>query len=261
MTRRAVDVRRDLVAIVVVFRGGENQPHVDALRHLDRLQDALAVGEAAEEEQVVVGLRLERERVGVDAMQHRVDDGQALEQARLFVGDRDEGRLGIARPQADLRFARRMMQRLDHRRRRQAREGERHRVVRRLVVDDVEVARPLDRGGEVQHLVQLPRPHVLVVPVALLVDRVQLRLRLRIGGGEERDVLAFRDQAFGEQRRHQLDRSRLERRHLGGDGGDVRDAQGTLGAHLDATSRRVDSTRSAAKCSRAISPARRACRS
>ena len=36
-------------------------------------------------------------------------------------------------------------------------------------------ARALDRGRQVQHLVQLPRPHVLVVPVAVRVDRVQLR--------------------------------------------------------------------------------------
>ena len=211
-------------------------------------------------ERIVVRRRLKREGVGVDAVEHRADDVEALQQARLLVRNRDEGRLGVARPQADLRFARRVMERLDHWRRRQAREGERHRVVRRFVMDDVEVARQLDGRGEVQHFVQLPRPHVFVVPVALLVDRVQLGLGLRIGRGEERDVLAFRDQPFGEQRRHQLDRARLERRYLGGDRGDMRDSQGcvaggwrlvaggwSVGTHLHATSRRAGSTRSAPK--------------
>ena len=67
------------------------------------------------------------------------------------------------------------MQRLHERRRREPRERQRHRVVLGLVVDDVEVAGPLDRGGEVQQLVQLPRPHVAVVAVAVREDRVQRR--------------------------------------------------------------------------------------
>ena len=53
---RAVDVGRDVLAVVVVLGRGQNQPHAGALGDLDRLQHALALGEAAEEQQVVVGL-------------------------------------------------------------------------------------------------------------------------------------------------------------------------------------------------------------
>ena len=82
--------------------------------------DALAVGEAAEEQQVVFGRLPEREVVGVDAVQHGADDVEAVEQARLLLRDGDERRLGIARPQLHFRRARRVMQRLDDRRRRTA---------------------------------------------------------------------------------------------------------------------------------------------
>ena len=66
-----------VLAIVVVFGGGQDQPHADALGDLDRLQHALAFGEAAEEQQVVVGRVAEGEAVGVDAVQHRADDVEA----------------------------------------------------------------------------------------------------------------------------------------------------------------------------------------
>ena len=257
---RPVDVRRHMFTIVLVLGGGEDQAHADASGHLDRLQHALALGEPAEEQQVVVGLRLKRERVGVDAVQHDVDDVQAGKEAGLLHGNRDERRLGIALPQPNLGLARRVMQRLHDRRGRQPRERERHRVVGRLVMNDVELVRALDRRGEVQHLVELPRPHVLVVPVAVLVDGVQLGCGLRVGGGEERDVVAARHEAFGQERRHQLNRARLVRRHFGGDRGDVRDAQWSC-VHAHACSRSGGSTRRASKCSRAMSAAIRAWRS
>src|SRR5262245_36333203 len=42
-----VDVGRHLLAIVIVFRRRQNQPHADALGDFDRLEHALAGGEAA----------------------------------------------------------------------------------------------------------------------------------------------------------------------------------------------------------------------
>ena len=77
---RAVHVRRDLLAVVVVFGRRENELHADALGDLDRLQHAFAFREAAEEEQVVLGRLAEREVVGVDAVQHRADDVGAGEE-------------------------------------------------------------------------------------------------------------------------------------------------------------------------------------
>ena len=102
---RAVDVRRHFLAIVLVVGGSENQTHPDALRDFDRLQDAFALGEAAEEEQVVVRFLAEREVLRVDTMKHGGDDVQAAKKVRLLVRDGDERRLGISRPQCDLRFA------------------------------------------------------------------------------------------------------------------------------------------------------------
>src|SRR5437667_5868081 len=101
-------------------------------------------------------------------MENRGHHVQATKKARLLVGDGDERRLRVPRPQRDLRFARRMMKCLYDRGGRESPERERHRVVRGFIVNDVEIARALDGRGEVEHLVELPWPHVLVVPVAVL---------------------------------------------------------------------------------------------
>ena len=182
-------------------------------------------------------------------MQHGIDDVEADQQARLLVGNGDEWRLRIPGPQGDFGGARRMMERLHDWRRRQARECQRHRIVRSLVVDDVVLAAPLDRCRQVEHLVELPGPHVLVVPVAMGVDGVESRAGFRVGGRVQRDVVAARDEPFGEQRRHRLHRSGLGRRDGRGDRRDVGDSQ----AH--AVSRSFGKTRDASKCSRAISTA------
>ncbi len=172
----SIDVRRDFLPVVFVLGRRENESHADTLGDLDRLEHPFALGEAAEEQQVVVGLRAKHEIIGVDAVEHDVHDVQAVQKPALLPGDRHERRFRIPRPEAGLRFAGRVVERLDDGRRRQPRERQRHRVVGGLVMDDVEIARALDRGGEVQHLIELPRPHVLVVPVSVGVGRVQLRL-------------------------------------------------------------------------------------
>ena len=120
----AIDVRRDLLTIVVVLGRSEDEPHAGAFGDLDRLQHAFAFREAPEEKQVVAGFFTEREVIGVDAVEHGVHHVEAVEEARLFVRDGDERRVGIPRPQANLRLARRMMQCLHDRRRRKPREGE-----------------------------------------------------------------------------------------------------------------------------------------
>ena len=280
----AIHVGRHVIAVVRVLGGGEDEAHADTLGDLDRLQHALAFGETAKKEQVVVGLFLEHEVVGVDAVQHGLDHVQSGEQARLLVRDGDEGGLRVARPQRHLRRARRVMQRLHDGGRRQPREGERHGVVRRFVMNDVEVARPLDRGRKIQHLVELPRPHVLVMPVAVREDRVEPGLGGRVFVGEERDVVAALDEPLGQERRHDLDRAGFSRRDRRRHGGNVRNAQrrcvGSValrclgaqvrrcgarvrrrgrGAHTPAASSSFGMTTRASKCSRAISPARRAC--
>ena len=76
---------------------------LDALGDLNRLQHALAFGEPAEKQQVVVGLFAEGERVGIDAVQHRADHIEAVHQLPLLARDRDERRLRILRPQPESR--------------------------------------------------------------------------------------------------------------------------------------------------------------
>src|SRR5205085_1534814 len=86
----AVDVRRHALAVVVIFGGRENQLHADAFGDLDRLQNALPLGEAAEEQQIVLGGFTKNKTVGIDAVEHRVHDVQPVQQPRLLVGDGDE---------------------------------------------------------------------------------------------------------------------------------------------------------------------------
>ena len=194
-------------------------------------------------------------------MQHRADDVEAVEQTGLLGRNGDEGRLRVSGPELDFRVAGRVVQRLKDRRRREPRKRQRHRVVLGLVVNDVEIARPLDGRGKIQQLVQLPRPHVLVVAIAVRIDRVQPCRRHRVGRRKQRHVMAARDEAFGQQRRHRLHRSRSRRRNRRGDRRDVRDPQ-RLRAVLMRTRSRAAAGRTtrASKCSRAMSAAHAACR-
>ena len=120
----AVDVWGHLRVIVLVLRRREQNPQAGALGNLDRLQNAFSVGETAEEQHIVVGLVVERERVCVDAVQDRADDVEAAQEPRLFIRDRDEGRFRIARPEAYFFRARRVVQRLEERHRAQPRESQ-----------------------------------------------------------------------------------------------------------------------------------------
>ena len=150
--------------------------------------------------------------VGVDAVQHDARDRAAAQQPFLLLRDRDERHLGIARPQGHFAGRRRVMQGLHDRSRRQPPEGDRHRVVGGLVVDEVEVAGALDRCRDVAHLVEFPRPHVEVLDVALRERGVQRGGRARAARREQRDVHAAAHQAFGEEPGHQLDGARAGRR-------------------------------------------------
>ena len=201
-----------------------------------------------------------------------------LQETGLLRRNRDERRFGIARPQPHLGVARRVVQRLDDRRGGEPRERQRHRKRRRLVVNDVELAGALDGGGEIQHLVELPRPHRRVVPVALVEGGVQPGAGRRPGRGEQRDVMAPGHEPLGEQRCHRFDRPGLRRRNGRGDRGDVaRSAAASNGrwrpmprrdgssggcshAHDEAVSSRRGSTRRASKWSCATSSAARAWR-
>ena len=245
-----------MLVIIRLFGRREYQPHSQPARDVDRLDRSFAFGEPAEEQQVIVGALPEREPVGVDAVQHGADHVEARKEPRLLIRDGDVAGLRVVRPQLQLGLAGRVMQRLDDRRRRQPREGERHRIVGRFVVDDVEAAGALDGRRQVEHLVELPRPHVLVVPVAVGERRVQLPLRLGVGRAEQGDVEPALDETFREQGRHLLHRSGLGRRNARGNRADVSDPQ----AHAVTSSRSRPSTRSATKCSRAIAAASRAWR-
>ena len=89
----------------------------------------------------------------------------------------------------------------DDRRVDQAREGERHEVG--LVVDEIELARALEDMGDVE---QLPDLGVdgRVFRVGTRTDARERGRRDRVGGGEQRDVDAARDERLGEQARHEL---------------------------------------------------------
>ena len=146
--------------------------------------------------------------------------------------------------------------------RRQARERERHRGVLGLAVNHVEGARALDGGGEVEQLAELPRPHATCRRRSRADRRVQLRGGDRRAGGEQRDVVAARDEPVGQQRRHGLDGARTVGAASRSRPGHLGDTERLVDAarlpHAHAVSSRRGSTRDASKCSRAISPARRA---
>ena len=167
-----------MLAVVRVICRREEQSHPNTSSDVDRTEDALSLRESTEEQQVVVGLFAERQPVGLDAVQDDSSDVESREQARLFLRDGDERGFRVSLPQRDLGRSWRVMQCLDDWRRRQSREGQRHRVVTGFVVDDVELARAFHRGGDVQHLVHLPRPHGLVVPIAVRIRGVQRCRRL-----------------------------------------------------------------------------------
>ena len=223
---------------------------------LDRLQHALPVGEPAEEQHVVVGLGPERERFGVDAVQHRSDDVEAREQPGLLVGDRDERRLRDSATTACTSSGLgEWCSVWSERHRAEPGEPKRQRVVRRLEVNDVELRRALDRRRQVEHLVELPRPHRRVVPVAAWIGGCESRGGRGVAGREQRDVVAALHEPFGQQPRNELDGSGAGRRKRRGDGGDLGDAEWLHTRVLDAASRARESPRSAPARSRRARPA------
>ena len=153
------------------------------------------------------------------------DDVEAVEQAGLLARNRHERRLWVSGPEADFGLAGRVVQRLEHGDWRDSRKRQRHRVVLGLVVNDVEIVCPLDGRRKIQQLVQLPRPHVLVLTVAVRVDRVERARGCGIAGREQRDVVAARHQPLGQQRRHRLHGPRPRGRDGRGDRSDVGDPQ------------------------------------
>ena len=92
-------------------------------------------------------------------------------------------------------------------------------------MNDVELRRALDRRRQVEHLVQLPRPHRRVVPVAARVGGCEARGGGAVAGGKQRDVVAAPHEPLGEQPRDELDGSGAGRRERRGDGGDLGDAE------------------------------------
>ena len=165
-----------------------------AARDVDGLQHALALGEAAEEQQVVVAARPRNGNAATSmACGTTPTTLRPVIRPRLRVRDGDERRVGIvARPQRHLAGAGRVMQRLHQRHAGQTAERQRQRVVLGLVVDDVERRGPLDGGRQVEQLAQLPRPDRRVLAVAARERGVQRGAGARLAGREERHVVAAR---------------------------------------------------------------------
>jgi hypothetical protein len=73
----AVHMRRDVLAVIVVFGGGKDQAHADTPRDLNCLQHALAFGKTPEKQQIVVRPLPERKDIGIDPVKDRADHVEA----------------------------------------------------------------------------------------------------------------------------------------------------------------------------------------
>ena len=97
-----------------------------AYRDFGTTEELKSEREAAEKEKVILRVFPEDEGGGVDTVSDGRDNVQPTEKPGLLTGDGDEDCLRIARPERDLGGARRVMERLNDRPGRQAREGQRH---------------------------------------------------------------------------------------------------------------------------------------
>ena len=81
----------------LVFGGGQNEAHADAFGQFNGLEDALAGGEAAEKQQVILGFFLEGEVARIDAVQHRAHDVRADVKQRIIRQDARHLLFNVAR--------------------------------------------------------------------------------------------------------------------------------------------------------------------
>jgi hypothetical protein len=73
------------------------------VRDVDRLQRRLSLGEPSQKQQVVIGLGAKRESIGVDAVQHGVDDVEACEERACSAEIATNGASGYRRQSASRR--------------------------------------------------------------------------------------------------------------------------------------------------------------
>jgi len=205
--QRVVQERTDLALVVgavgrIHLRGDlERQPHPPG--HRDGQIGPLLRGDPPQERQVAArpgreGVEVERQPVG-----HRADpaNGQVRERSPLGVADGHHRH--IVEPAEDgheLRQVQASVQRVDRRRPHQAPEGECQEV--HVAVNDVEVGRPLEDLGKLDHV-----GHQRVAAPAVQAQRAlagahQGRGGARVPAGEERHPVAPADQFLGEPRHH-----------------------------------------------------------
>ena len=145
----AVDVRRDLVAevLLVLDDPGDVEPTATPAGDLDRVGGALVGVDPPEEQQMLAGIRMDRELVDIDS----VMDGGGVVQIRMpiRVADRHvSARAVVAFVDRNDPLGREPVDRGDHRRRDEIAVGERQEV--EPVVDDVELPRTLENRSDVQ---------------------------------------------------------------------------------------------------------------
>ena len=200
----------DLLRVLLLACKLERQPRL--ARDRDRPVRALVGAHAAEEEQVVAAVRLAGIEREVERVRAVGDPRQVRLRLALVERDRDEAdpprevgdplvhlsRLAVERP----------VQRVHDRCLDEA-PGER-RDLARVVVDDVELVRPPVAGEGVPELGKR-----LADPLARRVreDRLELRLRARVAGREERHVVARVGEPVREERDDPLDPAVAARRH------------------------------------------------
>ena len=192
----AVDMRRDLRAVVVVLRRGQDQPLSGAPGDRYRFEDALALGEPAKKEHVVVRHGPVWQRVDVDRVMDNASHVQSLQLPRLRVGDGDEGRVRIARPERHFGGGRPVVDGLDDGNRCDVGEREGDWRVLRLGMDSDRTVHPCvpvsTAAATLKQLTQLPRPERIVLVVAVRERRMQPGRGIGRSGGVERDVMAAR---------------------------------------------------------------------
>ena len=229
----AVDERLDVLGevflLVAVLRlPGEHDGHPGGERDLDGAERVLLRRHAAEEGEVFARLEARLVGVEVDAV---VDGGEfapELHAGGVHLALADAGD-GDARPAAHHPFVVEMRAGVHGEEAlRAAGAGHGNPRAAEVVVDDVEVARLAQHLGHRRVRVILEHIHLPggdAVGEVRLDGAVQARAGDAIAGGEERDLVAARDEFVDHQLHHQFDAAVGRGRDAGPERGDLGDAE------------------------------------
>ena len=191
------------------------------LRDADGAIDALFRRDAAEEGEITRLDRLRHQKPLGQAVMHGAHPVRLRQRPPLRIGDRHhrhrvegvEHRLMLGQIEPAVQRG--------HERRRLARE-QRERIIVEMKMQDVEIARALIDALQHHHVQRVGIAHRAVEPQRPRPHRFELRRGLRIAAGEQRDLVAERDQFLGEPRHDPFGSTIKLRRHRLRQRGDLR---------------------------------------